>query len=47
MSFAEAGKQLGISDEAMRLRYRRALPRLAKKLDQLRRGSWRETIDDE
>ena len=47
LSFSEAGQQLGISDEAMRLRYRRALPRLAKKLDELRRGNWQSSIKDE
>ncbi|MFT4515512.1 MAG: RNA polymerase sigma-70 factor (ECF subfamily) [Planctomycetota bacterium] len=46
LSFGEAGKQLGISDEAMRLRYRRALPRLAKKLDELRRGNWQTSVED-
>jgi len=47
LSFGEAGKQLGISDETMRQRYRRALPRLAKKLEELRRGNWQASVEEE
>jgi RNA polymerase sigma factor (sigma-70 family) len=40
LSFPELGERLGIGEEAARERYQRALPKLAKKLDQLRRGQW-------
>lgn len=40
-SFAAASERFGISEEAMRKRYRRALPKLAQKLELLRRGGWR------
>lgn len=46
LSFAEAGARLGITEEAMRKRYRRALPKLARKLEVLRRGAWRDVADD-
>jgi RNA polymerase sigma-70 factor, ECF subfamily len=46
LSFPELGAELGISEEAARKRYQRALPRLAEKLDQLRRSSGRVGIDD-
>lgn len=38
LSFPDLGSELGISEEAARKRYQRALPRLAAKLDQLRRS---------
>lgn len=46
LSFPDAGLRLGISEEAMRKRYRRALPRLARKLEMLRRGTWQDSLDD-
>jgi RNA polymerase sigma-70 factor (ECF subfamily) len=45
VSFVEAGERLGISEEAARKRYNRALPKLAQKLDLLRRGRWQDTLD--
>lgn len=45
LSFAEAGERLGISEEAMRKRYHRALPKLARKLESLRTGTWRDGLD--
>lgn len=45
LSFPELGAELGISEEAARKRYLRALPRLAAKLDQLRRSSGRDEAD--
>lgn len=42
LSFAELGERLGLGEEAARKRYQRALPKLAKKLDQLRTGRWRD-----
>ena len=45
LSFADVGVRLGASDEAVRKRYRRALPRLAQKLEMLRRGTWQDGLD--
>jgi RNA polymerase sigma factor (sigma-70 family) len=45
LSFPALGAELGISEEAARKRYQRALPRLAAKLEQLRRSSGRDGID--
>ncbi|MEZ6037072.1 MAG: RNA polymerase sigma factor [Planctomycetota bacterium] len=45
LSFAEVATALGIQDEAARKRYRRALPRLAQKLELLRRGRWQDSLD--
>ena len=45
VSFVEAGQRLGISEEAARKRYNRALPKLAQKLELLRRGKWQDTLD--
>lgn len=42
LSFTELGERLGLGEEAARKRYQRALPKLAKKLDQLRTGRWRD-----
>lgn len=44
VSFAELGERLGLSAEAARKRYTRALPRLAEKLDLLRRGQWQGAL---
>ena len=46
LSFPEAGQRLGLSEEAMRKRYRRALPKLARKLELLRGGGWRDAIGE-
>lgn len=40
LTFAAIGERLGIGEEAARKRYQRALPRLAEKVDLLRRGQW-------
>ncbi|HEX5050442.1 MAG TPA: RNA polymerase sigma factor [Planctomycetota bacterium] len=45
LSFVAAGQRLGISEEAARKRYLRALPRLAAKLELLRRGKWQDDLD--
>lgn len=42
LSFAEVGERLGVSEEAARKRYTRALPKLAQKVDALRRGTFDE-----
>lgn len=44
LTFAQFGERLGLSGEAARKRYERALPKLAEKLDQLRRGQWRDSL---
>jgi RNA polymerase sigma-70 factor (ECF subfamily) len=38
LEFAAIGERLGLSEDAARMRFQRALPKLAKKLDQLRAG---------
>ena len=40
LEFAEVGKRLGLAEDAARMRFQRALPRLARKLEELRGGSW-------
>lgn len=45
LTFVEAGERLGLGEEAARKRYARALPRLARKLELLRRGDWRQSLD--
>ena len=45
LGFGEAGERLGITEEAMRKRYHRALPKLAKKLDLLQRVGWQQSVD--
>jgi RNA polymerase sigma factor (sigma-70 family) len=47
LTFVEAGERLGLSEEASRKRYTRALPRLAEKLGLLRAGEWRRSLDGE
>ncbi|MFO1077458.1 MAG: sigma-70 family RNA polymerase sigma factor [Planctomycetota bacterium] len=44
LTFAAIGAALGIGEEAVRKRYDRALPRLARKLELLRSGEWRSTL---
>lgn len=46
LTFARAGELLGLGEEAVRKRYTRALPRLAQKLELLRRGHWQQTLPD-
>ena len=46
LSFPAAGERLGVSEDAMRKRYRRALPRLAQKLEMLRRGTWQDELGE-
>ncbi len=43
-SFAEVGRSLGLGEEAARKRYQRALPKLAEKLELLRRGGVRDAL---
>lgn len=38
LEFAEIGRRMGLSEDAARMRFQRALPKLAKKLEALRRG---------
>ena len=45
-TFAEIGTVLNLGDEAVRKRFRRALPRLADKLSLLREGDWRQSLDE-
>ena len=44
LSFAELGTRLGIGEEAARKRYTRALPKLALKLEALRRREWQRSL---
>jgi len=39
LEFAEVGQRLGLSEDAARMRFQRALPRLARKLEELRAGA--------
>ncbi|MCA8952080.1 MAG: sigma-70 family RNA polymerase sigma factor [Planctomycetes bacterium] len=45
-TFADIGTVLNLGDEAVRMRYRRALPRLAEKLELLRKGCWQQSLDE-
>lgn len=47
VSFVELGERLGIAEDAARKRYTRALPRLAEKLDLLRRGQWQGALPND
>jgi len=40
LPFAEVAQRLGLAEDTARMRFRRALPRLARKLEELRTGSW-------
>ncbi|MCR9247471.1 MAG: RNA polymerase sigma factor [bacterium] len=44
--FAEIGRTLGLGEDAARKRYGRALPRLARKLEMLREGNWRQSLEE-
>ena len=44
LPFAEVGRRLGVSEEAARFRFQRALPRLAKRIEDLRRGRLDEAL---
>ncbi len=46
LSFAAIGERLQTTEEAARKRYTRALPRLARKLEELRQGRWNVPGDD-
>jgi RNA polymerase sigma factor (sigma-70 family) len=45
-SLAEMGTRLGIKEDAARMRYQRAVQRLARKVRQLRAGNLAESLDD-
>lgn len=45
-SLAEIGTQLGITEDAARMRYNRAVQRLARKVRQLRSGNLAESLDE-
>lgn len=45
LSFPDLGARIGISEEAARKRYLRALPRLAQKLEVLRLGRWQRELE--
>src|SRR5262245_11328787 len=45
-SMAEMGTRLGISEDAARMRYQRAVRRLARKVRQLRSGNLAESLDE-
>ncbi len=47
VTFPEIGRVMELSEDAVRKRYRRALPRLAEKLEMLRSGRWESTLDDD
>ncbi|MCC7066802.1 MAG: sigma-70 family RNA polymerase sigma factor [Planctomycetes bacterium] len=40
LEFAAVGQRLGVAEDTARMRFQRALPRLARKLEALRSGSW-------
>jgi RNA polymerase sigma-70 factor (ECF subfamily) len=46
VSFAELGQRLGMTEDAARMRFARALPRLARKLKALREGQLGSLLDD-
>jgi RNA polymerase sigma factor (sigma-70 family) len=46
LSFAEIGGRLGIEGDAVRMRFQRALPRLAQKVELLSRGDIESLIDE-
>ncbi len=46
LSFAEVGARLGVAEDAARMRYARALPRLAKKLKVLRAGELDQLLQE-
>lgn len=43
MPFDEVGRSLGVTEDAARMRFRRALARLARKVKSLRDGTWADT----
>jgi RNA polymerase sigma factor (sigma-70 family) len=45
-SFADVAARLGVAEDAARMRFARALPKLAKKLAALRRGALGAALDD-
>ena len=46
LTFGEVGERLGLTAEAVRTRFRRALPRLARKVQALRAGSVTAALDE-
>ena len=40
LEFADVGQRLGLTEDAARMRFQRALPRLARRLDELRAGGF-------
>jgi len=44
LSFPEIAKQLGITSDAARMRYKRAVERLAETVGDLRRGEWKQVV---
>ena len=47
MTFQEIGKEIGIPENTARMRYQRALPRLAEKVGRLRRGDLDGVLKDD
>jgi RNA polymerase sigma-70 factor (ECF subfamily) len=47
LSFAEVAHKLGIDEDAARMRFNRALPKLARKLEQLRKGQLGTLLSEE
>lgn len=46
LSFDEVGEKLDLTGDAARMRYNRALPKLARKVESLRRGNLAEELED-
>ncbi|MCA8948164.1 MAG: sigma-70 family RNA polymerase sigma factor [Planctomycetes bacterium] len=46
VTFGAIGSILSLSEDAVRKRYRRALPRLAEKLELLQSGDWRKSLGE-
>ncbi|MCR9246860.1 MAG: sigma-70 family RNA polymerase sigma factor [bacterium] len=45
-TFAAIGEAMSLTEDAVRKRYRRALPRMADKLELLRTGDWERSLSD-
>ena len=46
MTYPEIGNRLGGSEATMRMRFNRALPRLAKKVAELQKGQFDDVLED-
>ena len=46
LSFAAAGERLSIPEDTARFRFQRALPRLARRIEELRSGRLRQALGD-